>query len=123
MSDTEYPSGPGDYRSGFFGLNFLNDPASAYTNWIVPGDRFHRVWSGTNADGSIPTPAEVAAANLQWEPFTRCQRWRARLFHVAELKWVHDTNDKVWVAYTSAIPANKKNDLKNCQCNNQKSKN
>jgi len=112
LDDFERPTTPEDYRSGFFGANFTGVPQAAYENWIAPGDRWHRIISSVNADGSPANPVDIAAAEDQWQNiFGRAERWRIRLHHLAELKWPHITNDKVWVYYTSAIPAAKKPQL------------
>lgn len=113
-SDFEQPTSPSDYRSGFFGGNFVSDPAGAFTNWISPGDRFFRVKYGMNFDETIATQAEIDAATSQWENMTRCERWRIRLHHEAVLRWQHGTNSKVFIYYHSGIPAAKKAQIVTC---------
>lgn len=115
MSDLEYPSGPNDYASGYFGANFNAESDSAYENWIDPGDKFFRVRGGLNADGSPATQQEIDSAVNTWEnTLNQCQRWRIRLHHEALSRWVHETNSKVFMYYHSGIPKSKKDQIKLC---------
>ena len=112
--DLESPSSPADYKSGFFGLNFSNDNATQYERWIDPGEWFNRVVQRKNLDGSEPTHQELADALNQWRTgFSQTNRWRARLYHRAEILWTHITNNKVHIAYSSNIPTSKKAAIKN----------
>lgn len=118
-SDTEVPSGPGDYRSGFAAANFNGLPQASYEQWIDPGDEWFRVWTRQNADGSFATQEQINGAVATWEAMSRCNRWRVRMHHQSNIRRVHENQTKIFLYYITSIPAEAATYLvANCQTPN-----
>lgn len=111
--DLENPSGPGDYASGFFGLDLRETPAQQITDWIDPGDRYCHAYKALDCDDAVPGVGVVEASTTAWNGLTQCQRWGIRLHHQSLIKHRHVTLD-VWVYYFTNIPLSKKSAIVQC---------
>lgn len=113
--DLDDPTLPGDYRSGFAAANYTNIAQTPYENWINPGNEFCRVKYHANCDESEATAQEISGALATWDAMATCYRFRIRLHHQSQIRARHDTNDKIWVYYTTSIPSSRISELRNCQ--------
>lgn len=104
--------GYNNYVQAFFASDLRLYPAGAYTNWIEAGDRWFRVRTGLNADGTTPTAQEIEDAQTQFAGFPLAYRWRIRLHHECKEKWEHDTIEKLWVYFTNKIPQHRAEDVR-----------
>lgn len=114
QEDLQSPSGPGDYRSGFFAADLRGLADTPYQDWIDPGNEFCRVAHKANCDSSTATSEQLSGALATWQAMSKCNRLRLRLFHKSRLKYEHGTMAKVWVMYNTGLPVSLKDEAKLC---------
>jgi hypothetical protein len=101
IEDTDNPTRPEEYRSGFFRSDFRAMSDRDFAALVSPGDVYYRALFTVNADGSRTDINERNNAVTQWNALTTCQRWAIRLHNEALIRKIQDT--KIFVYYHTGL--------------------